>query len=146
MRKTRPMAERFWRHVVRGEACWLWVAAKFKNGYGAFGTGGTSVDYAHRVSWVIAGNEIPEGMDVCHACDVRNCVNPGHLFIGTRSDNMLDCHRKRRHPGTKLTDEDVHRIRNKRDGETYADMAREIGVSRSAISAVKTGKTFGYVV
>lgn len=34
---------------------------------------------------------IPEGMNVCHTCDVTLCVNVQHLFLGTQLENVADC-------------------------------------------------------
>ena len=80
--------------------CWLWVASIFGNtGYGLFNLvrdGRKSADNAHRVSWEIFRGEIPKGAYVLHRCDVRTCVNPDHLFIGSHQDNMTDCARKGR--------------------------------------------------
>ena len=54
---------------------------------------------AHRVAWQKAHGSIPDGMDVCHTCDHKACVNINHLFLGTRKDNMRDASRKGRARG-----------------------------------------------
>lgn len=75
--------------------CWLWTSSIDTSGYGHLRYGGR-VDKAHRVSWMASYGAIPEGMFVCHKCDVRSCVNPDHLFLGTTTDNMRDMMRKGR--------------------------------------------------
>jgi hypothetical protein len=65
--------------------CLLWNDTKFLNGYGR-----CSDKRAHRVSWVLNYGEIPDSMLVLHKCDVRACINPDHLWLGTQLDNMRD--------------------------------------------------------
>jgi hypothetical protein len=50
---------------------------------------------AHRLSWIGANGPIPRGGMICHRCDERRCVNPEHLFLGTRQVNMDDLKAKR---------------------------------------------------
>lgn len=106
-RPRRTPEERFWKFVTEGpeDECWLWQGAKMTGtGYGAISKSGYNAGrvLAHRVSWVLHYGAIPEGMFVCHTCDVRHCVNPHHLFLGSAKDNMEDMWSKNRgHRSTK---------------------------------------------
>lgn len=82
--------------------CWLWGGSEGTQGYGQFGVrvGGKSMPkLAHRVAWALYRGPIPDGICVLHRCDVRLCVNPDHLFLGSVPDNQRDMARKGR--GTK---------------------------------------------
>jgi hypothetical protein len=96
----------------------------------------------------------PGDLDVCHTCDNRGCVNPDHLFLGTRADNMADCKRKGRnwlprgdfHPQRKLSGADVRVIRALlTKGMTNAAVAHRYGVSIGAIAAIRTGKSWAHL-
>jgi len=149
------LEERFWAKVdKRGpDECWEWRGAK-RQGYGAISKGahGNGVLDAHRVSWKLANGSIPAGKFVCHHCDNRSCVNPSHLFLGTQADNMHDMIKKgrsthgERHKGAKLTEQDVHEIRQMLSrGIPVSVIAKKYGVARSTISRISTGETWGWL-
>ena len=92
-------AIRFWRHVDKSGNCWIWTASRYPNGYGVFGISRKSLMSAHRYSWTLANGEIPPGICVLHRCDVRTCVRPDHLFLGTQQDNLADMTEKGRRRG-----------------------------------------------
>ena len=70
--------------------CWLWTAFTKENGYGQFGRAKHDGVYAHRFSYELHVGPVPEGLCVLHKCDVRSCVRPDHLFLGTERDNAHD--------------------------------------------------------
>ncbi len=76
-------------------SCWEWKGRKLNSGYGSFSAGGEG-RLAHRYAYERTCGGIPMGMEVCHTCDNPTCVNPNHLFIGSRKDNMQDCLKKGR--------------------------------------------------
>ena len=101
-RKMKPIADRFWEKVNKEtpSGCWEWKNSVKGNGYGQFFTHfeseGRKCLSAHRFVWSLVNGPIPDGLWVLHKCDNRICVNPDHLFLGDRRDNMLDCAAKGR--------------------------------------------------
>ncbi|WP_100505701.1 HNH endonuclease signature motif containing protein [Mycobacteroides abscessus] len=83
-----PFEDRYWSKVDKSGRCWLWTGAKNDAGYGQISVGGKMV-YAHRLSLEMStGSTIPPGMDVDHMCHTRHCVNPNHLRLATRKQNL----------------------------------------------------------
>ena len=80
--------ERFWNKVNKTDSCWLWTAAKFQCGYGAFRSG-EKVRQAHRVAYEELVGPVPTGLCLDHLCRVRACVNPEHLEAVSLRENVF---------------------------------------------------------
>lgn len=142
-------AEKFWAKVRRGASteCWPYGGYCDDRGYGIFSWAHRERMKAHRAALYFAtGTPIPSDVVVRHGCDNPPCCNPLHLELGTQVDNVRDRDsrlrqtRGARHPRAKLNEEAVRRIRN--DARSAAAVAREYGVSRSAISDIRNGKNW----
>lgn len=153
-----PEIERFWAKVSPepNSGCWLWIGACIADGYGSFGA-----SRAHRWAYEHFVGPIPSGLHVCHKCDVRCCVNPDHLFVGTSKDNVADMWRKGRNawacnPSSrargervstaKLTSQIVISIRKRCvNGESQYQLAKEFGVSSGTLWAIVHRKSWAHV-
>jgi hypothetical protein len=118
--------------------CWLWTAYLGIEGYGRLAVEEKRL-LAHRVSWLLHKGKISKDKLVLHKCDTRNCVNPEHLFLGNYSDNIRDCYEKGRHPGAKLTAEQILEIRSWTGPARI--IAAKFGVHQSRISPIRNGVT-----
>jgi hypothetical protein len=136
---------------VTESGCWIWVGANDgRCGYGKIKIQGKMVG-AHRVSYELHIDDIPDGMYVLHKCDVPSCVNPDHLFLGTHSENMKDMYLKGRvdrsgekHYATSLTEENVKEIRRRyaAGGISQQALATEFGTTRSAVAMMVLRKSW----
>lgn len=151
-----PAPQRFEMQFKKGvdDECWNWQASVDQDGYGIFrGVVGT-VDYkrAHRYSWAHhTQSAIPKGMEVCHSCDNRRCVNPAHLWLGTTAANQADKHRKGRArvnfgenaPNVSLNESQVREILA--DCRPYSQIATNYGVTTMTISDIKCRRSWAHI-
>ena len=146
-------SNRFWAKVLRTDGCWLWQATKSATGYGSFRIDGRSWS-AHRIAWELTNGPIPEGAGyhgicVLHHCDVRACVNPDHLFLGTNAENAADRTNKGRtargdrNGNVSLTDEQVLSIRS--DSRLQYEIATEYGICQTNVSAIHRRLTWKHL-
>ena len=114
------IASRFWASLREEGDCWLWARTKLEpNGRARIRPlGDKGPRYlVYRFAWELVYGPIPDGLIVCHSCDVGHCCNPAHLFLGTYKDNMEDAARKGRMPrgdknGSRLHPERIRRGEN----------------------------------
>lgn len=142
----RATPENFWSQIDQSGDCWHWTGVTNNQGYGQL-TYHQKRWTAHRFSWVLAFGEIPEKLCVLHHCDVRSCVRPLHLFLGTYADNSHDAVAKGRasggsskgeiNPAAKLNVQAVREIRRLRKaGWTQDRLATHFKISQSQISNI----------
>lgn len=85
----KPLLTRFWDKVLFTVDCWEWQASKNNSRYGTFGIGNQKTTMAHRFSYELFNGKIPDGLEINHLCKNTSCVNPGHLEVVTRQQNVL---------------------------------------------------------
>lgn len=104
---------------------------------------------ANRIAWTLYNGEIPIGFSVLHRCDVRCCVNPNHLFLGTQLDNIKDRVRKGRnalgesHGHSKFTEDDIRKIRS--DSRSRKQVAEEYNISQGHLRRILIRELWAHV-
>jgi hypothetical protein len=139
--------------VDDSSGCWLWTKGKNSDGYGFLMRDRCMIG-VHRLSFMVFRGDIPIDMLVCHRCDVRNCINPEHLYLGTHADNMKDMSERKRtkfqdgenNSSVKLTRSQVVDILNRwSEGEPQSTLAEEYEVSPATIHCIVRRKTWTHV-
>lgn len=142
--KRFTLKERLLQKVEKSpNGCWLFDGNKNWNGYGLIWHDGKAIR-AHRASYMAFVGPLDANAVVCHSCDIPACVNPEHLFVGTRLENNRDAKKKKRNAfgerngHCKIPDREIPLIRA--SSETQTSLARRYGVDPSTISQIKSFK------
>ena len=150
---------RFWEKVEKTETCWNWIAHKVGKGYGHFHSKGKEI-LAHRYSYELHKGKIAENLFVLHSCDNPSCVNPDHLWLGTKKDNRTDCESKGRaklfgskdakkgeeNNKTKLKESDVILIRSlKKEGKSFDELAQKFSIKKVTVRQIIHRKTWKHI-
>jgi hypothetical protein len=128
---------------VPESGCWIWMKSLNHRGYGKTCLGKEKTISAHRASYEEKYGKIPNGLMALHSCDVRCCVNPDHIFLGTQQDNMTDKVNKKRqangekHGMSKLTKEQAFEA--KFGTEKAASLSKRFGCSATIIRQIRNG-------
>jgi hypothetical protein len=173
--KRGSLHERFWRHVTKTDGCWLWTGSTDTSGYGQIRESFAGrLLRVTRVALEVQGVYVPPGAVVCHSCDVRRCVRPDHLWVGTSRANALDCIAKGRFPfvGTndkwhtarprgeshrraKLTEAVVRQIRAEyrpvyggptQQPTSMRGLAAKYGISKTVVQQILSGKIWQHIM
>lgn len=151
--KRKYVDERFWDKVERGgtDECWPFTGSLDRKGYGGFWVSrerGIVPAHVFAVE-LTTGERCPSGMEGCHRCDNPPCVNPSHVYYGTRKQNVDDMYRRgrarigERAANAKLTTDQVVDIRTRfAAGENGATLRAEYGLSSGHLSHIVNGKTW----
>lgn len=150
---------KLWDRVERVGGCRVWTGALNAQGYGVIRFDKKNY-LAHRLAWQFTFGPIPDGLCVLHHCDNPPCADVGHLFLGTKGDNIRDMDRKGRrrspthkpncrgetHPVAKLTEDAVLDMRARHlHGHRIVDMAQEHGVHPVTVFDVVHHRTWRHI-
>lgn len=148
----RTIIERFEKYIKKGDECWEWTGKVSPFGYGQFSVAWGDSWQAHRLAYRLYKHKNPGKLCVCHSCDNRKCVNPDHLWLGTRNDNIQDMITKgrmykrdaERNPAAKLTWLDVNTIRElyKTGRFSHRELGRKFHVEKTTITRLLSKKTW----
>lgn len=142
----KSVLERLVYHVNKTSDCWEWKGCKTSFGYGRIMIKGKS-KLAHRIHWEEINGKILNNLCVLHKCNNPSCIKIDHLFLGTYSDNLIDCFKKGRRPhGHKLRIEDVRTIRIMSKTKTQKEIAKLFNIHNSSVSSILSNRYWNNIL
>ncbi len=148
--------ERFMKNIKKTDSCWFWLGSCSSNGYGRFMMRGLKNLTAHRASYMLFKGEIPDDKCVCHSCDIKYCVNPDHLWLGTSKDNVRDRDDKGRtgwydqsgekNHQARITEEEAREIlRLKKDKKRICEITEILQIKRGIVQSIYWGDSWQHL-
>ncbi len=140
-----PLSQKIQDNSVRvpESGCWIWIGSLNKYGYGRLTFGAKTNIGAHRASYELRHGKIPDGLFALHRCDIKCCVNPDHIFIGTQQENMSDKVAKNRqakghrHGMSRLSEEQAKEA--KFGSARPSELAKKFNCSAVMIRQIRSG-------
>lgn len=131
--------------------CILYIGTLTRKGYGALPSARHGTRKAHRVAYIETYGAIPTGLHILHHCDIRNCIEPTHLYAGTNLDNIKDRVARGRSyiqqgesgANHKLTE--IEALEILASNESQRSLARRYRVTQGCISKLKLRKTWQHL-
>lgn len=133
--------------------CWVWTGWT-ANRYPMIELFHKPIRVNRLIAWLHLGYNGERDLEVCHRCNIKECIKPDHLYLASHRQNIRDAERDglvrhlygENHPRAKLNQNDVMDILWLLDhGKRAADLARTYGVDKSAISLIKRGINWKYL-
>lgn len=124
--------------LLNEHGCWIWQGQTDKKGYARHG--GTLV---HGFVWYHLGRACGEGLELCHQCNNRACINPDHLYAGSHLQNMQDAvaNGKMGQGPRRVTLEQISLIKTMySQGMTQREICKIVGVSEAWFTKFKNGE------
>ena len=149
--------KKFWSFVDKGphpKGCWLWTSYRNEKGYGLIHFVGKKNLRAHRLLYEHVNGPLDPDVFCLHKCDVRHCVNPDHMFLGSYEENMADCMAKGRHAWgeksrrNKINLADAKAILARKPTKARlrnglaAELAADFKISTGSVYAIWAGRTW----
>lgn len=126
--------------LVKTDSCWIWTAAKDRDGYGQCHASRVAKDLgvtrAHQMAFVTWVGPNPNKLLVCHKCDNPSCCNPLHLFLGTNNDNVQDMMQKGRNVIPDKRNKHTNEIIAAFGKENCFEVAKKFNLSFSTICRI----------
>ena len=130
------LAKRLLAEVEVINACWLWKGALEKNGYACFSPM-LGTRKGHRIMWMLAnGKMVPDGLQVAHKCENKNCINPEHLKLATNKENAADKQTIRRPPGWTTVETQLRIQSDRAAGRELKKLAKDYGLHWRTIQEI----------
>jgi len=136
-----------------GDECLRWPFGNNGKGYGVFHVEKKIVSTHVYVCTVVHGERPSPRHEVAHSCGNGHmlCCAPRHLRWATRSENHADkvkhgtVARGQKNPASKLTTDDVHRIRALLGTRPQHAIASMFGVCPMTVSHIATSRSWGWL-